>query len=120
MPRRILSVTAVMLALAAGATYAATGGLLLGPASTAKTRDFKGYYDGHKDTFLVTDVSNKTQATALNANYSAAIGRVRARPRSTSFTAPRRKGSSPCSARSPASRITTRSGRSSSSRGHPA
>jgi hypothetical protein len=69
-----------MLALAAGATYAATGGLLLGPASTAKTRDFKGYYDGHKDTFLVTDVSNKTQATALKANYSAAIGRVRGAP----------------------------------------
>ena len=80
MPRRILSVTAVMLALAAGATYAAVGGLLLGPASTAKTRDFKGYYDGHKDTFLVTDVSNKTQATALKANYSAAIGRVRGAP----------------------------------------
>ena len=80
MPRRIVSVTAVMLALAAGATYAATGGLLLAPASTAKTRDFKGYYDGHKDTFLVTDVSNKTQATALKANYSAAIGRVRGAP----------------------------------------
>jgi hypothetical protein len=80
MPRRIVSVTAVMLALAAGATYAATGGLLLGPASTAKTHDFKGYYDGHKDTFLITDVSNKTQATALKANYSAAIGRVRGAP----------------------------------------
>jgi len=69
-----------MLALAAGTTYAATGGLLLGPASTAKMRDFKGYYDGHKDTFLITDVSNKTQATALKANFSAAIGRVKAAP----------------------------------------
>ena len=80
MLRRIVSVTAVMLALAAGATYAAAGGLLLGPASTAKTRAFKGYYDGHKDTFLVTDVSNKAQATALKANYAAAIGRVRGAP----------------------------------------
>jgi hypothetical protein len=80
MPRRIFSVTAVMLGLAAGTTYAATGGLLLGPASTAKMRDFKGYYDGHKDTFLITDVSNKTQATALKANYSAEIGRVKAAP----------------------------------------
>ena len=79
MPRRIVSVTAVMLALAAGATYAATGGLLLGPASTATTRDFKGY-DGHKDSFLVTDVSSKTQATALKANYAAAIGRVKGAP----------------------------------------
>jgi len=80
MPLRILPVTAVMLVLAAGATYAATGGLLLGPASTAKTRDFRGYYDGHKDTFLVTDVSNKAQATALKANYAAAIGQVRGAP----------------------------------------
>ena len=80
MPRRILSVTAVMLALAAGATSAATRGLLLGPASTAKTRAFKAYYDGHKDTFLVTDVSSKAQATTLKANYSAAIGRVKGAP----------------------------------------
>src|SRR5205823_12556408 len=80
MPRRILSGTAVMLALAAGATSAATRGLLLGPASTAKTRAFKAYYDGHKDTFLVTDVSSKAQATTLKANYSAAIGRVKRAP----------------------------------------
>jgi hypothetical protein len=71
MPRRILSVTAVMLALAAGATSAATRELLLGPASTAKTRAFKAYYDGHKDTFLVTDVSSKAQATTLKANSPA-------------------------------------------------
>ena len=45
MPRRFLSVTAVVLALAAGTTYAATRGLPLGPASAAKTRAFKGYYD---------------------------------------------------------------------------
>jgi hypothetical protein len=80
MSRRILFITAVMLALAAGATSAATHELMLGPSSTAKTRDFKAYYDGHKDTFLVTDVSNKAQATALKANYSAAIGKVKGAP----------------------------------------
>jgi len=80
MPRRTVFIAAVALALAAGATYAATPGLILGPASTAKTRDFKGFYDGHKDTFLITDVSNKAQATAWKANYSAAIGRVKGAP----------------------------------------
>ena len=80
MPRRILFATAVILALAAGVTTAATRGLPLGPASSAQTRDFKGYYDGHKDTFLVTDVSNKAQATALKVNYAAEIGRVRGLP----------------------------------------
>src|SRR2546421_2676858 len=32
-----------------------------------------GYYDGHIDTMLSTDVSNKAQATALHINYSAAM-----------------------------------------------
>jgi hypothetical protein len=32
-----------------------------------------GYYDGHVDTMLSTDVSNKAQASALHINYSAAM-----------------------------------------------
>jgi len=32
-----------------------------------------GYYDGHVDTMLSTDVSNKAQATALHINYSASM-----------------------------------------------
>src|SRR6187200_3685972 len=80
MPRRMLFIAAAMLALTAGVTAAATGGLLLGPASTAKARDFKGYYDGHKDTFLVTDVSNKAQARALHVNFSREIGKVKSAP----------------------------------------
>src|SRR5438270_669974 len=32
-----------------------------------------GFYDGHVDTMLSTDVSNKAQATALHINYSAAM-----------------------------------------------
>ena len=77
--RFILS-TAILLALAAGTTFAATGGLRLGPSSSATTRAFKGFYDGHKDTFLVTDVSNKAQATALKVNFSRAIGAVKGAP----------------------------------------
>jgi hypothetical protein len=80
MPLRIILSTTVVLALAAGTTFAATGGLRLGPSSATRTRSFKGYYDGHKDTFLVTDVSNKAQATALKVNYSAEIGRAKSLP----------------------------------------
>jgi hypothetical protein len=80
MPARIILATTLLLALATGGAFAATGGLPFGPASTAKARTFKGYYDGHKDTFLVTDVSNKAQATALEINYSAQIGRVKGAP----------------------------------------
>jgi len=32
-----------------------------------------GYYDGHIDTMLSTDVSNKAQASATHINYSAAM-----------------------------------------------
>ncbi|HEV2686486.1 MAG TPA: hypothetical protein VGW79_07595, partial [Actinomycetota bacterium] len=32
-----------------------------------------GFYDGHVDTMLSTDVSNKAQAIALHINYSAAM-----------------------------------------------
>jgi hypothetical protein len=32
-----------------------------------------GYYDGHVDTMISTDVSNKAQATTLHINYSAAM-----------------------------------------------
>jgi hypothetical protein len=80
MPLRIILSTTVLLALAAGTTFAATGGLRLGPSSSATTRTFKGYYDGHKDTFLATDVSNKAQATSLHINFSRAIGKVKGAP----------------------------------------
>jgi len=80
MPLRIILATTVLLALAAGTTLASTGGLPLGPRSAARTTDFKGYYDGHKDTFLVTDVSNKAQASALKVNFSRAIGAVKGAP----------------------------------------
>lgn len=35
-----------------------------------------GYYDGHKDTFLNTDVSDKAQATSMHVNFSAALKRT--------------------------------------------
>ena len=37
---------------------------------------FHGYYDGHKDTFLNTDVSDKTQAAEMHINYSAVLKAV--------------------------------------------
>ncbi len=41
---------------------------------------FRGFYDGHKDTYLVTDVSSKSQAAALHVNYSAALTGFRGAP----------------------------------------
>jgi hypothetical protein len=78
--RIFVGTTILLLALVTGGAFAATGGLPIGPSSTMKARDFKGYYDGHKDTFLVTDVSNKAQARALHVNFSREIGKVKSAP----------------------------------------
>jgi hypothetical protein len=71
--------TIATLALAAAAG-AVGGALPLGPASTSSQPSYKAYYDGHKDTYLVTDVSNKKQAAAQHINYSAEIGLVKGAP----------------------------------------
>ena len=71
---------AVSLAAAAGASAVTGGSLLLGPASRVTEPAFQGFYDGHKDTYLITDVSSKTQATALHINYSAALSGFRGAP----------------------------------------
>ena len=53
------------------------GALLLGRESHVRQASFLGYYDGHKDTYLITDVSSKSQAKALHVNYSAALADVK-------------------------------------------
>jgi hypothetical protein len=74
--------TALVAALAVVATASAAvpSMLSLGPAVKAKTPTYFGYYDGHKDAYLVTDVSSKAQAKAMHVNYSAAIRGAKAAP----------------------------------------
>jgi hypothetical protein len=59
---------------------AATQPLRLGPSVKGHINTYLGFYDGHKDAFVVTDVSSKSQASALHVNYSAAIGTVKGAP----------------------------------------
>jgi len=84
---RIRTVTALATAafalVAAGAAYAAAPlGTHLGPATgSGMLKTYLGYYDAHKDSYVITDVSSKPQAAALHVNYSAAIGAVKGAPR---------------------------------------
>jgi hypothetical protein len=55
-------------------------GTHLGPAQMGMIHTYAAYYDGHKDTYVITDVSSKSQAAALHINYSAAIGTVKGAP----------------------------------------
>jgi hypothetical protein len=76
----VVGVAALMLAVVAVAA-AAGGALPLGPVSHSSQPTYLGYYDGHKDTFLVTDTSNKAQAAAMHINYSKELSTVKGAPR---------------------------------------
>jgi hypothetical protein len=81
--RRKSIITAVVLlaALSAGLAAYAGGGMGMGMGSMGLSGSIKrpalhGFYDGHKDTFLNTDVSDKTQAAEMHVNYSKVLKAV--------------------------------------------
>jgi hypothetical protein len=80
MQRRILSLSALGLAAFAlvADAYAslASSGPKMGPSSTISRPSFQGYYDGHKDTYLNTDVSDKAEAKAMHINYAPVLKTV--------------------------------------------
>src|SRR5438034_1983877 len=80
MQRKILLVSVLMLAILA-ATAAAYGSLTasgprMGPQRAITRPAFQGYYDGHKLTYLNTDVSNKADAKAMHINYAPVLKSV--------------------------------------------
>ena len=64
------------------AAAAASGGGLpnIGTPSMKTQPVYKGYYDHHIDTYLITDVSSKSQAKAMHINYSAELKTVKGLP----------------------------------------
>jgi hypothetical protein len=54
--------------------------MMMGSAKPIKQPSFQGYYDGHKDTYLSTDISSRAEARAMHINYSASIGKVKGLP----------------------------------------
>jgi hypothetical protein len=68
-------------AIAATTAVAATGGLPnIGTPSMTAQPVYKGFYDHHVDTYLLTDVSAKSQAKAMHINYSAGLKTVKGLP----------------------------------------
>ena len=66
-----------VLAVAAGAYASLTSGApRMGPQSTITRAAFHGYYDGHKVTYLNTDVSVKADATMMHINYAPGLKAV--------------------------------------------
>lgn len=79
--RRIVLFGLVLFVATVAAAAAATGGLPnIGKPSMKTQPVYRGYYDHHIDTYLVTDVSSKSQATALHVNFSAELKAVKGLP----------------------------------------
>jgi hypothetical protein len=80
MQRRILSLTGLTLAgltVVAGAFASAMNkGPRMGPASMVERPAFHGFYDGHKDTYVNTDVSDKAEAKSMHVNYAPGLKTV--------------------------------------------
>jgi len=92
--RSVLVLLVFGLVAAFGAIAAAsTGGLPnIGTPSMQAQPVYKGYYDQHIDTYLITDVSSKSQATAMHVNYSKELGTVKGLPRQFFVKGPAAKG----------------------------
>ena len=71
---------ATLVAATLAVTAYAASGPAMGPAARVSRPAFTGYYDGHKDVYLNTDVSSKADAAAMHINYSARIGKVKGLP----------------------------------------
>jgi hypothetical protein len=78
MKRKLLIATTVALValVASLAAYGGGGMGSMGLSGSIKRPALHGYYDGHKDTFLNTDVSDKMQAAEMHVNYSAVLKAV--------------------------------------------
>jgi hypothetical protein len=75
-----LTVFAVFAAAAAIASASSEGLPNIGTPKMIAQPVYKGYYDSHLDTYLITDVSSKSQAKALHINYSAELKGVKGAP----------------------------------------
>lgn len=71
------ALTFATLAVVAGAYASLTStGPRMGPQTKITWPDFHGYYDGHKVTYLNTDVSVKAAATMMHINYAPGLKAV--------------------------------------------
>ena len=77
----VVALVAVLFAATTAIALAAGSGLPnIGSPKMTSEPVYKGYYDHHIDTYMLTDVSNKAQATAMHINYSASLGKIKGLP----------------------------------------
>src|SRR5437588_6221393 len=70
MSTRITAGTVLVAAVLLVGSASAAAPLMLGPSTHKQLALYQGYYDGHKDGYVITDVSNKAQASAWHVNFA--------------------------------------------------
>ena len=82
MRRYVPVLVGLALAATAATIAAAAGGGLPNIGTPKMTAEpvYKGFYDHHIDTYLITDASSKAQARAMHINYSAELKTVKGIP----------------------------------------
>ena len=79
--RRIALLGLALFAATAALAAASSGGLPnIGTPSMKTQPVYKGYYDHHIDTYLITDVSSKSQAKSMHVNSSAELKGLKGLP----------------------------------------
>jgi hypothetical protein len=69
----VLVALAVLGSAAAGYALSTSNAPRMGPARRISRKAFQGYYDGHKDTYLNTDVSSRADAASMHINFAPAL-----------------------------------------------
>jgi hypothetical protein len=80
MSTRITAGTVLAAAAILAGSASAASPLALGPSTQKQLTLYQGYYDGHKDGYVITDVSNKAQATAWHVNYAPVLKGAKVAP----------------------------------------
>lgn len=80
-PSAFIGIGVALFATTAVAALAAGGGLPnIGKPKPTAQPVYRGYYDHHLDTYLITDSSSKSQAQAMHVNYSAELKAAKGLP----------------------------------------
>jgi hypothetical protein len=80
MSTRITAGTVLLAAAFLVGSASAASPLMLGPSSHKQLALYQGYYDGHKDGYVITDVSNKAEAKAWHVNFAPVLKGAKGAP----------------------------------------
>jgi hypothetical protein len=80
MSTRFTAGAVLVTALLLVGSASAAAPFVLGPTTHKQLVQYQGYYDGHKDGYVITDVSNRAQASMLHVNFAPVLKGAKGAP----------------------------------------